>query len=504
MRILDSKRTKICAVIACGVLASGIGLPATAGLIPKASAEYFKAGGVGYMTNVIKQDVGETDNGCPVLDPEFLKSDDINIGVEQLNEVKQQTITEVSYEALATEIKTENSKKVVGGLTYNAFTVNAYAKCGAGISQAKQQLTSQYYFIKSEETVLYSLTLENSAFFSDAYQEHFSDKYLSYLATLTENSTYEQYKEFFENCGTHVVVGAEYGAKVAGYYSVYSTETGFSSSVQNSFETGITAAFANNAKAGVSMDYDITEANSVVSGNLKVASKYYAKGGDVNAKASLQEGTGYTSWKNKVTQENATMVDYTYNGLRPVWKALPSQYEGLADSFERYFERYAKEAQDAQLDGLKETELLTATQYTTDMKLVRENQVTITDSDRWENYHDTIYIADTFGFHVDTLKTYGFSKVQINVQFEAKQIDAADARLMFIYQNENTSETNNIKLYEVSFGGIKTYTWKNFSTDKLNIDYLSHDEFVIRYRATGSFDDDWVNRNLSVQLVFYK
>ena len=45
---------------------------------------------------------------------------------------------------------------------------------------------------------------------------------------------------------------------------------------------------------------------------------------------------------------------------------------------------------------------------------------------------------------------------------------------------------------------------KTVSTGKLDIGVLSHGEFVLRYRASGWFDDDWVNRNLSAKLTFSK
>ena len=505
MNILHNVKMKLGATIACGILAAGICLPATANFIPKASAETYSSPGIGYATNIITQDLGEPLTGSPVLDPDYLKGSEIPLVEVTLNSVKKDSTSNISYKKLTSEIRQNTKAAVQGGLSYNAFTCNAYTKFDTAIQEAKSTITSQYYTIWTEEKQLYSLSLENGAYFSEAYQDHYNPLFLNNLSQLKTSSSYSDYEDFFELYGTHVIVGGIYGAKASGFYGIYSTTEGFTASTQDAFETGIKAAFNKNIQVGSDMSYTFDTINGISSEDVTIINSFSAKGGNVNAKNNLEDGKGYASWTSKVIKENAALINYPKNGLLPIWEALPSEYSNLASTFEKYFKQYARNAQNSELDGLKEEELLEKDEYSTAMVNVRAEEKTITDSERWKNHYDTIEIPNTFGFHVNTLKTYGFNNVVINIKFQAKRVHDAQRRLVFIYQNENKSEENNIKLLETSFSEIsKTYAWKNFSTEKKAIDLLAHDKFVVRYRATGAWSDDWKNKDLSAQLVFYK
>lgn len=145
------------------------------------------------------------------MDPAYLSGNEINFVEKSLNSVKLYDKKHISYRELASEIREKSNDKVKGGLSYNAFTGNAYLEYENQISEAKQTLTSQYYAIHTKEKQLYSLTLENGAYFSDVYQDHYNPRFLQQLDLLEKNSDYSNYQNFFESYGTHVIIGGIYG-----------------------------------------------------------------------------------------------------------------------------------------------------------------------------------------------------------------------------------------------------------------------------------------------------
>ncbi len=94
-------------------------------------------------------------------------------------------------------------------------------------------------------------------------------------------------------------------------------------------------------------------------------------------------------------------------------------------------------------------------------------------------------------------------KIQLSMQWRA--VDMASNRLVYLYQNEKETGTNN-KLF-------KTYDWeddntsyhsKTFSAVTVSLSDIQDSKFVIRYRASGTWDDDWKNKNVTAVLTFSK
>ena len=166
MKIFRKTKMKIFVAVSVMTLFSTIGLPVAKEVIPKAKADTYYSNGLGYSTNVIKQEVGEFLPASPILRTEFLRSDDLNMVRVPLNKKMGDEITELSYNSIATKMKNKYEGSISGGIGYNAFTVNAYTNFSSAISAAKETYTSQYYNIKIAENKLYSLSLENSAYFS--------------------------------------------------------------------------------------------------------------------------------------------------------------------------------------------------------------------------------------------------------------------------------------------------------------------------------------------------
>jgi len=501
------RKTKIMSVIAGTFLILGIFTPATKSLLLKTKADTYIVNGIGFATNIVRQGVGEFDAGSPILSQSFLNGDEIEYNETELDTYDEYDRSGVSYSRLLSQMQEEYKERFGGGISYGAFSADAYGEFSESIKIAKNALISQLYTIRSSEKQIYSLDLKGTGNFSQKYEGRYDSDYLIGLKNLKEgNGNYTDYNKFFDTYGTHVITGGVYGGSFDAFYSVYSETEGFSANILSRMQMGIEAAYNQKNSFESSMVYDISGLTELNITNIRTTSGFHTKGGNTTYQNQLQSGLGYyTQWRNSVNRDTAKLIGYTYNGLQPLWETLPLEYSGLAERMKTYFEKYATENNNIQAGTLRDRDIIEGKDYVKGWSTIREEEKTITDSDRWHNPYDVADLTTLFGykFRTQTLKTYGYNKVKIEVNFDAKRVDDAEARLVFIYQNENMSENeSNVKLMEKSFSNINgQYQNYTFSTI-CPIEDLYQNKIVVRYRATGAWSDDWINKSVKIRLTF--
>ena len=515
MKMLHSFRAKVVALGASALLATGIILPTAQTAVPKAKADTYTTNGLGYSTNVIMQDVGEFNSSSPILDPDFLNSTEVNFVKTPLNDIITDSKTYNSYSRIASDLTNKYKTSIRGGISYNAFTAGAYTYFENSVNTAKTTLTSQYYEMKTEGKKIYSLHLENSASFVAAYSQHFNPLYLDALARLKTNSSQSAYNAFFSTYGTHVVTGGVYGGDFKAYYGVYSDSEVFTQEIVDKLDAGIDAAYAKKATTSANIEYSISDVTGLTKGKTYTISRCHVRGGSVSYQNNLNEGKGYYNlWRNSLTESNAVLIEYTYNGLIPLWDALPAEYSSLANTMRLRFNAYASAHQETETKNLKEVKYLTQNTFETEEKMVREEKRVFTDSSRWDkkNKPDNIDLKELFGLgDIQMLRSYGFQYLQITLSFTATRIDDADYRIVFFYANDSQDgDINPVlheeHLYNISKGGtpVTITVNKKDSGGALMITDLPQSTLTIAYRATGAWDDDWSNENVKLKLKFSK
>ena len=512
MNLLHGFKAKSVALTASVLLTLGVALPTTQAVVPKAKADTYVANGLGYSTNVITQEVGDFNAGSPILDPNFLNGTEVNFVKVTLNDTITDSKTYNSYSSIASDLTNKYKTSIRGGIGYNAFTASAYASFENSVATAKTTLSSQYYKTKTEGKKLYSLTLENSASFLSAYSQRFNPLYLNALTQLKTNSSQSVYNAFFSTYGTHIVTGGVYGGDFKSYYGVYSDSEVFTETIINELDTGIDAAYGKKATTSANIKYSISSVTGLTTNKTHTINYSHARGGAVSYKENLDAGKGYYNlWRNSLTESNAALIEYTYNGLIPLWDALPAEYSSLASTMKQRFNTYASQRQNTETQGLKEVEYLTKSAFETNEALVRSGEKILTDDSRWENYHDDIDLRTSFGLNIQMLRSYGFKYLEITLSFECKRIDDADYRIVFFYPNTSQDGNVNPVLHEEHLKNISTaYTLKTITFnqkdngEKLMITDLPQNTLTIAYRATGAWEDDWANKNVKLKLKFSK
>ncbi len=377
--------------ILLGALVAATGLMAmnlpTIGSINETKAEEVSSiSSIGFTTNIVKNEIGETCNFS------VLKNDYILSNMPTLRQDKQAregyTYTTSTLTETTTSINNEYKSRVAGEYSGIAFSAGIENACSVMIEKAKTNLVSQYYSIEKASCLLYSKTLVagNSLEFIDTYQNYLNDSFYSALNKLKTGTL--SYEDFFDTCGTHLIVGVKYGGTFETIYGVYSDTIAFTETEKSEMDTKISAIKTGTA-VGASMYLDLTSSGLVNNSNSSRISYFKAVGGNGQFVSNLNNGlNAVDSWINSVNEDNAVVIDYTDNGLLPIWDILPAEYQDLQTGMKNAFDEYVSNNQE---HLQTKDSLLTENSFSLNI-VVREGEKTFTDSDRWTNYHDVVDI----------------------------------------------------------------------------------------------------------------
>lgn len=138
-------------------------------------------------------------------------------------------------------------------------------------------------------------------------------------------------------------------------------------------------------------------------------------------------------------------------------------------------------------------------------KTIRQAEQTIDDSGRMGNPYDTVDFNILYNgqYNLDDLKNQGYVTIAIEITMEAKEVDDG-YQYIFIYDDTQTNTWLAGGRFEI--GPDKKQTSYSEFTFYVELELLNimDNDFIIRYGASGNFDDDWKNKNVSVQIGFSK
>lgn len=146
--------------------------------------------------------------------------------------------------------------------------------------------------------------------------------------------------------------------------------------------------------------------------------------------------------------------------------------------------------------------------YTTPEEVVRteDSVFTIDDDGRFTNPMDVVYFSTHSGKTIAEWKALGYNDVKITITLNLKEIDDG-YQYVFVYRNDFSTSTGNYLFYQenIEHGvGEKDTDWADytFTTITIDLDDFVDDKVIIRYGASGWWNDDWSNRNLRVSFDF--
>ena len=137
-------------------------------------------------------------------------------------------------------------------------------------------------------------------------------------------------------------------------------------------------------------------------------------------------------------------------------------------------------------------------------KLIRTSKYEIDDSGRFKNSYDEINFYNLFGESVSSLKTKGYTKVAMTIEFYAYEVN--DGYQYFWIYNGTSDTSKNLygKEFEHKPGSKDSNARKYIYNDiEFNLSDVISNSVYVRYGAAGSGEDNWVNYNLKVSIRIY-
>lgn len=213
-----------------------------------------------------------------------------------------------------------------------------------------EEYSYKYFYIFESEVLRYRLTVNNYDQL-DTFANCYSDKYLSDLAKLDNNTM--SYEEFFTDYGTHIIVSAYYGGVVNAYYSIASDKVVMNADLSLGIQEKIGAKFSNNTSADVLAYLNSKNSMSYTLNDIKTQFNVKAYGGGVFPGSSMSNfDSGYRDWATSFKDSDATVLGYG-DGLTPLWELLPTEYQSLREEMEVAFNNYYDSAKLPILDEFK-------------------------------------------------------------------------------------------------------------------------------------------------------
>lgn len=213
-----------------------------------------------------------------------------------------------------------------------------------------EEYSYKYFYIFESEVLRYRLTVNNHDQL-DTFANCYSDKYLSDLAKLANNTM--SYEEFFTDYGTHIVVSAYYGGVVNAYYSIASNKVVMNADLSLGIQQKIEGGFSDKTSANI-LEY-LNEQNYMSYTLNDIKTKFHVKayGGGVFPGSSMSNfDSGYRDWATSFKDSDATVLGYG-DGLTPLWELLPTEYQSLREEMEVAFNNYYDSAKMPILDEFK-------------------------------------------------------------------------------------------------------------------------------------------------------
>ncbi len=189
----------------------------------------------------------------------------------------------------------------------------------------------------------------------------------------------------------------------------------------------------------------------------------------------------------------------------PLWEYLPSQYNNSTyiTRMKNYYKTYVSNYLDSSTNNYKNNEL--SGDYTVSEFSVREGEVKITDAGRFKQHYDVINLDKLFKYPHSFMKDVGYKTMDITVTMQMRKISKGLQGLL-LFNSTASSNDYYVDGHEFSYCGStlgKEYGEVSYTFSGLTTSSFS-DMLVLRYGASGTANDDWMNKDVRVKIVYHK
>lgn len=466
--------------------------------------DYSDAIGLGFTYNVVKSPFFHRNHfnyANQIFDYEWIKT---QIASVPLNDSGQQiNIYDNSLLGLKNQLKQEYSKMYYNNNLgdFSGTIRNLYTD--VILVDGDQYLSNYNQFLSiSSKTKRYWLT----SFFvnKEYYQPHLSDVFINSIKELDEKIkqgiiTQEDYFKFFDIYGTHIIVDIIYGYKLDVAYSVLTNGTTFDDTTMFLLKSELTNYINSVFGGDKNVQFDVSKymQNGIYRENFEAIA--YDGINDTNYLDLYAFARDFMRWDSS-NSEGAPIMP-SPDGLSEIWNIIPDDYavvkEYLAQNFDNYNNYYNNYIEyNKAFIGPNEVQYKDI--YT------RQEEIVITDSGRFNQACDEIDLS--YIPNINNLKKKGYNKVEVKIKLEVKENHDGYQGIILYPNSGNVGKNNYLGFTELKHGGRgKDKNFTHYSiVYTLDINDITNEGLLIRYGARGLFDDDWVNRNVSVDIKFIK
>ena len=305
--------------------------------------------GLGLGINAVKaKKVNDFVTGYSILDP------------EKIPQIPTSRITLNSSESF--NHSTSNVKELI--LEYNtSFNINGKLTTLLGSMQADLEnvvsitynnFSYKYYNILEHNLLQYNQYFNN---YSNpaTYTNYYTDSYLADLESLTKS---KNFYSFFEKYGTHLVGSANFGGRLIASYIFASNNFILNNEVSS--KVGLDVEFddlKSLSKVEIATEINNYYRTNYSSSDLQTGFYVKAIGGNAFSSGIISNfDSGYSNWVNSFnsTTDKSVLINYTNNGLVPLWNILPAPYNtSLANDMEDAFIEYYNDFEDDIIEEFK-------------------------------------------------------------------------------------------------------------------------------------------------------
>lgn len=470
--------------------------------------------GVGYSINLAKHefvDYNQIKFDNPVFDMSWVNS---HAKVKTtLNETSTVINHSNSFEGFANELKLDANLSSSYSQDYSLFIGSAANRFNDITSMEYSEHTYQYYSSYNHLIKSYSYALPDYTTDLSNYKRYLSDDYYADAEDLLLDAL--DSTTFFERYGTHVIAEGVFGGKLEINYSLVSN----SYDVWNQYYTLLTNYINNNLYSKVGVDTTITfdpySYFNFYEARANQKTSILTKGGSVSVTPSISNlYTVYSEWSSSVST-SPTLIEATSDGLIPLWDLLPTPYDNATyrNIFINKYKEYASSCNDTIIDNYEPNIFDMTNGVETGFELVRPGEVTVTDDGIFMQDYDVVNINTHFELKYDYMRAHGYTKMDIYVEMKVKEVNMG-YQIVALYNSESTSSSYEFGRLQFEYGG----TWLDNDYGD-TVGYLCRDvpintfyginsndryKLVIRYSADGTGEDTWVNKEIYVNIVYFK
>ncbi|MGM9858485.1 MAG: MAC/perforin domain-containing protein [Bacilli bacterium] len=480
----------------------------------------YDTSGIGMGIDLVQADLGNTNytKTTFVVEADYLQNtllpsvnSYIDTATSGNNTEGSRYITTTKVSEFKTKLEASYSRTAsVGGISIKCIDIGAKNAIETSNTSDIYKYRSQYYFNQKDVKNLYTFSV-NKLTSSNTLNNHLDEDYIIDLSRALEKNTFDGYLSLFSNYGTHLVKTASYGAFRDVYYILKSEKYDFSTINDATLKSSISASVSGSKVEGTS-DVKANIANETSLSTEFISSEYYCVAGSTNVITSRNENEyvdNINNLFNGVTFTNCVMTDI--KEVIPLWEMLPSSLNTeinvnrIKNAFIKYFEQYNICIDDFGLIDYASLGMNFEKNYYSEMR-GNSNDIEFTIRDSGAKYQDSDkFVLNTDFYNISTLYSKGYTKAEITLSLEIKEVDHGYQEFYAYARPNETSLLWSKTDYE--YGGsdkITTYGRREFYIGEIPLQLLTSNTIYIEYGAHGSCEDDWKNRKPLLKVKFIK